>query len=166
MAWSLLLLPILLAQGKPEAVVDKAAPAVVAPAVVAPTEKPVAGAPEVKVATKGAAGKAAPVVPPAPDSSIGMFVYIAPIILLFYFMILRPQRKNESKLRDLLSNLKKGDKVLTSGGMFGTVMSADPASDKVVVRVDDDKGVKITFSKSSIVRVIDPQPDKASESLS
>jgi preprotein translocase subunit YajC len=163
MAWSLLLLPILLAQGKPEAAADKAVPAVVAPA---EAEKPVAGAPEVKATTKGAAGKAAPVVPPAPDSSIGMFVYIAPIILLFYFMILRPQRKNESKLRDLLNNLKKNDKVLTSGGMFGTVMSADPTSDKVVVRVDDDKGVKITFSKSSIVRVIDPQPDKPAESSS
>ena len=161
MAWPLLLLTIVLAQGKPEAAADKPAPAVVAPA-----EKPVAGAPELKAATKGAAGKTPVVVPPAPDSSIGMFVYIAPIILLFYFMILRPQRKNEAKLRSLLNNLKKNDKVLTSGGMFGTVMSADAASDKVVVRVDDDKGVKITFSKSSIVRVIDPQADKPAESSS
>lgn len=93
-------------------------------------------------------------------------VYIGPIILLFYFLILRPQRRQEAKLKELLNSLKKNDKVLTSGGILGTVVSADPASDRVVVRVDDDKGVKLTFSKSSIVRVIEPQQDKAADTPS
>ena len=45
----------------------------------------------------------------------------------------------------MIEALKKNDKVLTAGGIYGTVVSVDPARDRVVLRVDDDKGVKLTI---------------------
>ena len=166
MAWQLALIPFLLAQAPPPA--EKAA-APVAKAEAAPTDGPAVKAdPNPGVAPAAAAAadpakKAAPA-PAAPDNGLGMIVYVGPLILLFYLLIIRPQRQQESKHKKLLNALKKGDKILTSAGIYGTVMSTDPATDKVVVRIDEDKNVKITFSKASIARVIEPQPEKAAES--
>ena len=63
----------------------------------------------------------------------------------------------------MIDALKKNDKVLTSAGIYGTVVSVDEEDDRVVVRVDDDRGVKVAFSKASIVRVLDGSADKSKE---
>lgn len=179
MAWSLALIPLLVAQAGAAPAEKPAAPAVKAEAPAAPAgkaEAPASEGPTVKADPAGpvpvpvpagdAAAKKPAAAPAAPDNGLGMIVYIGPLFLLFYMLIIRPQRKQESKQKDLLKSLKKNDKVQTASGIFGTVVSADPTSDKVVVRIDDDKGVKVTFSKASIVRVIEPQPEKAAESSS
>jgi preprotein translocase subunit YajC len=86
--------------------------------------------------------------------------YVAIIALWFYLLLIRPQQKQEKHRRDMLSALKKNDKVLTSAGIYGTVVSVDSDDDRVVLRVDDDRGVKVAFSKTSIVRVFDGSPDR------
>ncbi len=63
--------------------------------------------------------------------------------------MIRPQQQQEKKRREMIDALKKNDKVLTSAGIYGTVVSVDNEDDRVVVRVDDDRGVKIAFSKAS-----------------
>ena len=55
----------------------------------------------------------------------------------------------------MIEAMKKNDRVLTSAGIFGTVVSVD-GGDRIVLRVDDERNVRLTFSKASIVRVIDP----------
>ena len=60
----------------------------------------------------------------------------------------------------MIDALKKNDKVLTAGGIYGTVVSVDPAGDKLVLRIDDDKGVKLTMSRSSVVRVLEASSEK------
>ena len=176
MAWPLLVVPFLIAQAAPAAApADKPAATAVAPAAAekpaagekapAVAEAPAADAPEIKPSAKPAAAKA-PAAPAPADGMWNMIITFGPIVLIAYIMILRPQKKRETNQKQLLNNLKKNDKVLTTGGICGTVMSADPASDRVVVRVDDDKGVKLTFTKASIVRVIEPPAEKAAESSS
>jgi len=83
--------------------------------------------------------------------------YIAIIGLWFYLLLIRPQQKQEQTRRQMLGGLKKNDKVITSGGIYGTVMSVDADSDRVVLRIDDDRGIKVTFSKVSILKVLDSQ---------
>ncbi len=83
------------------------------------------------------------------------------IPFLFYFLILRPQQAQEKKRRATIEKVKKNDKVLTSGGIYGTVTSVDPDADRITVRVDDDKGVKMAFSKSAIVKVLEDGAAKA-----
>jgi preprotein translocase subunit YajC len=101
---------------------------------------------------------------PAPAAGggegISMFVTLLPVILLFYLLILRPQQQQEKKRRQMVEALKKNDRVLTTAGIYGTVVSVDAGSDKVVVRVDDDRGVKLVFSRASVARVVDPATEK------
>ncbi len=110
--------------------------------------------------------KAAPVPAPAAEGGLPQILLFAPIIVMFYLLLIRPQQKQEKQRKSMIDALKKNDKVLTSAGIYGTVVSVDPANDKVVVRVDDDKGVKFTFSKASISRVVEPQAEKEKEKAS
>lgn len=91
-------------------------------------------------------------------------IYIAGFVGLFYFMVLRPQRKQEQKRREMIDAIKKNDKVVTSGGIYGTVSSVDTASDTVVLRIDDEKGIRVKFARSSVARVLEPGGEKTAES--
>ncbi len=78
---------------------------------------------------------------------------IFPLLLLvvFYFFLIRPQMKERKDFEKMLSVLKKGDKVLTSAGMFGEV-TALKDDNRVTIKVADN--VKIDFAKSSISKVL------------
>ena len=98
---------------------------------------------------------AAPAAAPSPaDQMLHMVVLFAPIAAIFYFMIIRPQQKKQKETEAMLSAVRKGDRVLTVGGVFGTVIGRKGEKDEVVVlKVADD--VKMEFSKSSIVQVLE-----------
>ena len=85
--------------------------------------------------------------------------YMIVPIAIVYLMIIRPQKNQDQKRRAMLDAMKKNDKVLTSGGIYGTVISVDTAQDRVVLRIDDEKGVKATFAKSAVARVIEAKSD-------
>jgi len=99
----------------------------------------------------------------AGGSGIWNIVLLAPVPILFYLMIIQPQQQERKRQRTMLESLKKNDKVLTSAGIYGTVMSVDGNSDRIVVRVDDERGVKMAFTKASVVRVLESS-DKPAES--
>jgi preprotein translocase subunit YajC len=100
----------------------------------------------------------------SPGAALWTFLPYAVVIgLWFYLLLVRPQQQQEKKRRAMLTALKKNDKVLTGAGIFGTVVSIDPDQDRVVVRIDDDKGVKVAFNKASIVRVLEESPEKSKD---
>jgi preprotein translocase subunit YajC len=107
-----------------------------------------------------AAGGAAKAAEPNP---ILQFAPLLAVPFIFYFMMLRPQQQQEKKRRELIDSLKKNDKVLTASGMYGTVISVDEKGDRVQLRLDDDGKVKITFTKASIVRVLNESSEKPAE---
>ncbi|HEV3164704.1 MAG TPA: preprotein translocase subunit YajC [Isosphaeraceae bacterium] len=94
------------------------------------------------------------------SSFTSLIIMLLPLMALYYFMIARPQQQQERDRRKMVETLKKNDRVVTLSGIYGTVVLVDPAADKVVLRVDDDRGVKITFSKSSVVRLVEPPSEK------
>lgn len=71
------------------------------------------------------------------------------IVVIFYFMLIRPQQKQQKKHKEMLSALKKGDRVLTSGGIYGTVVGISDAENIVVLRISDE--VKIEVAKGYVV---------------
>ena len=82
-----------------------------------------------------------------------MMASLMPIFLIFvvfYLFIIRPQNKKQKETERMISSLKKGDKVMTIGGIYGVVSSAKDKT--VIVKVDDN--CKIEFSKSAISSVI------------
>jgi len=89
----------------------------------------------------------------SPNPSLTFILQIAqflPIILIFYLLLIRPQQQQAKKTRAMLAALKRGDKVVTSGGMMGTIVGLD--ENKAVLRVADD--VKMEFLKTAIVSVV------------
>jgi preprotein translocase subunit YajC len=91
--------------------------------------------------------------PPAStgDGSFGGILWLLPLImLLFWFLVLRPMRRQEQERQALANSVKKNDKVLTSGGIYGTVVNLSETEDEVTVRVDDN--VRLRMVKSSIIR--------------
>ena len=91
--------------------------------------------------------------PSGGDAGSGLFstlLMFALIIGIFYFMILRPQQKRQKDRQKLLEALKKGDKVITAGGMYGTIAGIDEKT--VLVQVADN--VKMKFERSSITSVV------------
>ncbi len=90
----------------------------------------------------------APAGGPAPATAlIAQMVPILGIIVIMYFLLIRPQQQRQTELNKIQSGLSKGDRVLTQAGIYGTVVGVD--GDKVVLRVDDN--VKMEFQKSTIV---------------
>ena len=73
-----------------------------------------------------------------------------PIILIFYLLLIRPQQQQAKKTKQMLAALKRGDKVVTNGGIIGTVVGLDDT--KAVLRIAED--VKVEFLKSAIVQVV------------
>lgn len=89
-----------------------------------------------------------------PDSGIGsLFGSLLPfllIILVFYFLILRPQQKRQKERQKLLSSVQKGDKVITSGGIHGVVEGLDDKT--VLVKIADN--TKVKMERSAITTII------------
>ena len=81
-----------------------------------------------------------------------LFMYI-PIIAIFYFLIIRPQRQQQKKIKAMLDNLKKNDEIITTSGIHGTVAIVKEKT--VVVRVDE--GCRLEFDRESIASVINSE---------
>lgn len=93
----------------------------------------------------------------APEGSLLMtFLPFVLIFVIFYFFIIRPQNKKQKETERMISALKKGDKVVTIGGIHGVVSSTKEQT--IIVKVDDD--AKIEFSRSAIASVVTDKPAK------
>jgi preprotein translocase subunit YajC len=77
---------------------------------------------------------------------IQTLIFFGLIFVVFYFMILRPQQKRNKDRQKMLESIKKGDKVVTSGGMHGKVINIDEKT--ALIEVDDN--VKIKFDRNAI----------------
>jgi preprotein translocase subunit YajC len=73
-------------------------------------------------------------------------IFFVGIALVFYFFMIRPQQKKQKDQKKFIEEIKKGDNVVTVGGMHGKVYAVDDAT----ITLDVDKGTKLTFEKSSI----------------
>jgi len=93
-----------------------------------------------------------------------LLIYFAVIMVPFYFLMMRPKQLEDRKRQEMIKALKKNDKVITLSGIYGTVVSLDADHDRVVLRVDDDRGVKLTFTRSSVLKVVETSQEKAAES--
>jgi preprotein translocase subunit YajC len=84
-----------------------------------------------------------------PSGTVLSFVPFILIFVVFYFLLILPQQKRQKKLKTMLDALKKGDKVVTSGGMWGTVTNL--GKETVTLQVADNTRVKI--QRDHIARV-------------
>jgi preprotein translocase subunit YajC len=76
---------------------------------------------------------------------------IAAFVAVFFFFVILPQKKRDKARRAMLSSISKGDRVVTNGGICGTVVGESEKS--VVLRVSEDPAVKMEFVRSAVSRV-------------
>ncbi len=102
---------------------------------------------------------------PPPQNPLGGFAIPMIIIgFLWYFLLLRPQLRDQRKRKDLLGSLKKNDKVITIGGIIGTVTNISSDGNEVTLRIEDN--AKIRMLRSSIQTVVADEKDNDKEQTS
>ena len=87
-------------------------------------------------------------------SLITMVIMYAVIIAAFYFIFLRPQKKEEKKLKAMIAALEIGDYVLTTSGFYGSII--DITEDTVIVEFGNNKNCRIPMTKNAISQVEKP----------
>lgn len=80
-------------------------------------------------------------------SIIAQLGFLIPLFLIMYLLIIRPQQKRQKEQKKMISELKKGDRVITSGGMHADIFAFNEKRDTVVLKVGE---TKMEFLKSSI----------------
>ena len=75
-----------------------------------------------------------------------MFIPLMLMAIVLYFLILRPQTKERKKHDEMVSALKKNDRVITAGGIIGTVANTSPDSNEITVKIDDNTRIRVLKS--------------------
>lgn len=83
----------------------------------------------------------------------------AMIGLLYYFMIIKPQQRCDASHKGLLQNLKKNDRVVTIGGIYGVVVNVQREQDEVTIKVDESTNTKLHLTFNAIARVVTDEAD-------
>ena len=86
---------------------------------------------------------------PTPNPLINLAPIVA-IFVIFYFLLIRPQQKQQKEHEQLLKNLKTGDKVLTTGGLYGTITGFKGED----LEVQFSQTVKLTLARSAVAQVV------------
>jgi preprotein translocase subunit YajC len=101
------------------------------------------------------AGQSAPAQNPPSSPNIFPLVFLVLIVVVFYFMISRPQKKKDKERREMISRVGKGDKVITVGGLYGEVETAK--DDYVILLVDPERGTTLKMRRSAVHEVVAPE---------
>ena len=92
-----------------------------------------------------------------------LLVSLAPMLIIFgifYLLLILPMRKRQKAVQQMIQNLKKGDRVITSGGLYGEVAAVDEAGGTLVLRIADN--VKVKIAKSAIAGLEGQETEKGS----
>jgi preprotein translocase subunit YajC len=83
----------------------------------------------------------------------GFLLVLLAMFAFLYFLLIRPQRQQQRRIAEMLSELKVGDEVLTAGGIYGEVVQLD--TERVMLEIDDD--VRIAVARRAIASVVPPE---------
>jgi preprotein translocase subunit YajC len=78
------------------------------------------------------------------------FLNMAAVVLIFYFLLIRPQRKEQERQRQMIAAVGKGDEIMTTGGIVGTVIRAEP--DRLIIKTGGE--TKITVERSHVAKKV------------
>jgi preprotein translocase subunit YajC len=85
---------------------------------------------------------------------IQLLTLIIPIGVIFYFLLIRPQRKEQARRQEMLGGVKKNDRIATIGGIYGIVTNVQKDTDELTLKVDEANNTKIRISLSAVGRII------------
>ncbi|MGE5194873.1 MAG: preprotein translocase subunit YajC [Deltaproteobacteria bacterium] len=97
--------------------------------------------------------------PQSPFADLMPFIPLIAIALFFYFFVIRNQRREQASRETLLAGLKKNDKVVTIGGVIGSVANISADGQEVTLKVDDNTRIK--FLRTAIQKVVSAEGEAA-----
>jgi preprotein translocase subunit YajC len=84
----------------------------------------------------------------------GSLLLIGGMFAILYFMMIRPQQKKQKETQQMLSALQVNDKVVTTSGIYGRIVSIKPDKDIVVIEIDDTNKVRVEFQRGAVAAVL------------
>ena len=87
------------------------------------------------------------------SAGIGQFIPLILIFVIFYFFLIRPQQKKVKEHKNMVQNLKRGDSIVTAGGIVGKIVKATENSEEISVEIS--KGVNVNMIRSMVSDVKD-----------
>ena len=94
---------------------------------------------------------------PVPEDPYAFLRFLLPmsvVMVLFYMMMIRPQKRKEQELRNQVNAVKENDRVVTIGGIYGVVTNVQRDAQRVTIRVDESTGTKLRLNMTAIARVL------------
>jgi len=96
--------------------------------------------------------------------TFNFLLFMLPLLFLFMLLTQKSQPKEQQRQKKLLEELKKNDRVITAGGLLGTVVNISNDSEFVTIKIDENNNTKLQVLKQSIVRVL--KDDEATKDVS
>ena len=93
----------------------------------------------------------------AASGGIAMIIYLVLIFAFIYFMMIRPQKKEQKRMASMMASLEIGDSVLTNSGFYGVII--DISDDTVIVEFGSNKNCRIPMQKAAIAQVEKPSAE-------
>jgi preprotein translocase subunit YajC len=101
---------------------------------------------------------------PQPDLFTALFssplLLFAMLFMVFYFIVMRPHKREQAQRKAMLAGVKKNDRVLTIGGIYGVVTNVQREADEVTIKVDESTNTKLRVTLSSVARVLGDEPSE------
>ena len=91
-------------------------------------------------------------------SGLFLIIYLVIIFAFIYFLMIRPQKKEQKKMAAMMASLEIGDSVLTTSGFYGVII--DIAEDTVIVEFGSNKNCRIPMNKTAIAQIEKPETTK------
>jgi preprotein translocase subunit YajC len=101
---------------------------------------------------------------PQSNSSPIFLLLMVSLFFVFYFIVLRPQKREQAQRKAMLAGVKKNDRVVTIGGIRGVVTNVDPEADEVTIKVDEATNTKLRMTLSAIARIQGEESSKEDSS--
>jgi preprotein translocase subunit YajC len=117
-------------------------------------------------ATGDGGGAAANGAKPGPGGGLFDFGMLLPLLVigvLFYVMLIRPERRKRAEMQKLLDDLKENDRVVTIGGIIGTIVGFGKSKDEVILRIDEKTNTRIRVLRSAISRPLKVEDESPGE---
>ena len=87
-------------------------------------------------------------------SQYSMFLMLGLIFIMFFLLVLQPERKRKAEFQSMLEQLKPNDRIITIGGIYGTVVQTYKDQDEIVIRVDEKTNAKLRIRRSAVAQVV------------
>ncbi len=91
---------------------------------------------------------------------------VVAMVAFYYFLIVIPSNKDKKQRQDMLSNVKKNDRVITTSGIYGVVTNVQKEQNEITIRVDETTNAKLRITLSAVARILGSESADGTDSVS